>query len=449
MTIYPAVMRTIMNIDSKAPDFGNLIVIGLSHKTAPVETRELFSLPPTQLPSFYERLSEAGVDEAVYVSTCNRVEIYMTAEDGESAVETIKRLMEYYTKLPHEQFMNSVYSRYGADAAKHLFTVASSLDSMVLGENEITGQIKESYRKAVEFGATGTILNRLFHKAFSTSKRVRTETDISKNPLSIASIAIEQAKKIFHDFSSRRALLIGAGEMGELILKYLVKENLHKITLANRTVENAERICRDIDYDAEIINIAKVDRALAEADIVITSVTAPHHVITGDDIRNIMFERDGKPIFIIDIAVPRNVDPSVTETENVYLYNVDSLKEIAEHNMKGRTREIEHASSIIDEDVSELLNWYDELSIAPTITLIRNKFNEIRETELKRFRNKKMKHLSDEDFKLVDEITTQIMNKTLHNPIINLKKQLNGCDGEESDDSIRRNTKLLEDLFTK
>ena len=439
-----------MNSENKsALNFGNLIVLGLSHKTAPVETRELFSLPQSQLSAFYERLCEAGVEESVYVSTCNRVEIYMTAEDSESAVETIKRLMEFYTKLPHEQFMSSVYSRYGTDAVKHLLSVASSLDSMVIGENEITGQMKESYRKAVDCGTTGIIMNKLFHRAFTTSKRVRSETEISKNPLSIASIAVDQAKSIFPDLDSRSALLIGAGEMGELILKYLVKENLHKIILANRTTENAERICRDIDYNAEIINLTRVDQALADVDIVITSVTAPHHVITAADIKNIMYERNGKPIFLIDIAVPRNIEPSVTETENVYLYNVDNLKSIADNNMRGRMQELEKANSIIDEDVEEFVNWYDELSIAPTITMIKNKFDQIRETELVKYRNKKMKHLSEEDFKLVEDITRQIMNKTLHNPIMNLKKQRSACEEPESDESLKRNTKFLEDLFTK
>lgn len=439
-----------MNNENKsAMNFGNLIVLGLSHKTAPVETRELFSLPESQLCAFYERLSEAGVEESVYVSTCNRVEIFMTAEDSESAVETIKRLMEFYTKLPHEQFMNSVYTRYGTDAVRHLLSVASSLDSMVLGENEITGQIKESYKKAVGYGTTGTVMNRLFHRAFATSKRVRSETDISKNPLSIASIAVDQAKSIFPEMSSRSALLIGAGEMGELILKYLVKENLQRIVLANRTAENAERICRDLDYNAEIISLNRVDQALSEVDIVITSVTAPHHVITSADIKNIMFERGGKPIFLIDIAVPRNIDPSVTETENVYLYNVDNLKDIADINLRGRMKELEKANSIIEQDVEEFVSWYDELSIAPTITLIRNKFDEIRENELGKYRNRKMKHFSEEDFRLVEEITCQIMNKTLHNPIINLKKHKSSCEEPESDEFLKRNTKFLEDLFTK
>jgi glutamyl-tRNA reductase len=430
-------------------NFGNLIVLGLNHKTAPVETRELLSLPQVQLPAFYERLSEAGAHESVYVSTCNRVEVYMTAEDVESVVENIKRLMEYYTKFPHEQFMTSVYAKFGIDAAKHLLAVTSSLDSMVIGENEVTGQIKESYRTAVELGATGVIMNRLFHRAFAASKRVRTETDISKNPLSIASIAVEKAKSIFPDISSRSAILIGAGEMGELILKYLVKENLRKIIIANRTIENAERICMDMDYKAEIINLTRIDQALSDVDIVISSVTAPHHVITASDIKNIMFEREEKPIFLIDIAVPRNIEPSVTETKNVYLYNIDNLKTIADHNMRGRMKEIEKANSIIDEDIDELINWYDELPITSTITVLKNKFDEIRENELKKYRNKKLKHLSDDEFRLIEELTFQIMNKILHNPIMNLKKQRSDSSESESDELLKMNTKFLEDIFTK
>jgi len=430
-------------------NFGNLIVLGLNHKTAPVETRELFSLPQVQLPAFYERLSESGVQESVYVSTCNRVEVYMAAEDSESVVENIKRLMEYYSKLPHEQFMSSVYAKFGLDAAKHLLAVTSSLDSMVVGENEVTGQIKESYRRAVELGATGVIMNRLFHRAFSTSKRVKTQTDISKNPLSIASIAVEKAKSIFPDISSRSAILIGAGEMGELILKYLVKENLRKIIIANRTIENAERICMDIDYKAEIINLTKIDQALSDVDIVISSVTAPHHVITASDIKNIMFEREEKPIFLIDIAVPRNIDPSVAETKNVYLYNIDNLKTIADNNMRGRMKEIEKANSIIDEDIEEFINRNDELSVTSTITVLKNKFDEIRENELKKYRNKKLKHLSEDDFRFVEELTFQIMNKILHNPIMNLKKHRSGASESESDELLKANTKFLEDLFTK
>ncbi len=429
-------------------NFGNLILIGLSHKTAPVETRELLSLPATQLPAFYERLAESGVDESVYVSTCNRVEVYMTADDRESAVETIKKLMEFYTKLPHEQFKSSVYSCYGLDAVRHLLNVTSSLDSMVIGENEITGQVKESYRQAVECGATGILLNKLFHKAFATAKRVRTETGISKNPLSVASIAVEQAKKIFPDMTERRALLIGAGEMGELILKYLVKENLQKIVIANRTVEKAQRICAEIGFEAEIVPLVKVDRAVMETDIVISSVTAPHHVITAEDTRELMFERDCKPLFFIDIAVPRNIEPSVADIKNVFLYNVDSLKKIAEDNKRCREIEMEKAERIIDDDVDDFVSWCEESSLAPTIIAIKSKFEEIRTGEIAKFRNRKMKNFSEEDFQLVEELTLSIMNRTLHNPIINLKKNSISCrDGEPED--LLKNAKFLEDLFTK
>lgn len=428
---------------------GSIIVLGINHRTAPVETREIFSLPADQVPSFYERLHESGVHEAVYVSTCNRVEIYMTATDPESAVETIKRLMEFYTKMPHEKFMDSVYVRYGRDAVRHLFTVASSLDSMVVGENEITGQIKESYRKAVDCKATGAVMNKLFHRAFSTSKRIRTETDISKNPLSIASIAVDQAREVLGELSARSALLIGAGEMGELILKYLVKENLKSITLANRTEDNARRICSDLAYQAEIIPLSKVDISLEHVDIVISSVTAPHHVITARDIKEIMNERSGKPLFLIDIAVPRNIEPSVSEIENVYLFNIDNLKDIAEHNRKNRHQAIEDAYMIIDQDLDSFADWCSEQSLTTTIVAIKNKFEEIRLGEIERFRQKKLKHLSEEDFRLIDELTSSIMNRTLHNPIVNLKK-INSCTEPSSpDDTLVKNTQFLEDIFTK
>lgn len=383
------------------------------------------------------------------MSTCNRVEIYMTAVDCESAIETIKKLMEYYTRLPHDDFMSSIYTKYGTDVVKHLLYVTSSLDSMVVGENEITGQIKGCFSRAVDAGVTGSVLNRLFHRAFKTAKRVKTETGISKNPLSIASIAVERAKKIFHDLSEKTVLLVGAGEMGELILKYLVKENINKIVVANRTVENARKVCLDINFEADIIPLAKLDTALSSVDIVISSVTAPHHVITKRDMELIMMERTDKPLFIIDIAVPRNVEPSVGLFENVYLHNIDNLKEIADLNKKNRCSEIEKAEAIIEEDVTQFLCWYDELSITPSITALKNKFDEIRKMELHKFRNKKLKHLSEEDFKIVEELTCLIMKKTLHNPIMNLKKEATGSEEAHGQGSVRHSAKFLEDFFTK
>jgi glutamyl-tRNA reductase len=428
---------------------GNLVLLGLSHKTAPVETRELLSLPQSQIPAFYERLIEAGVEEAVYVSTCNRVEIYMTAEDCESAIETIKKLMEYYTRLPHDAFMSSIYTKHGTDVVKHLLSVTASLDSMVVGENEITGQIKGCFSRAVECGVTGSVLTRLFHRAFKTAKRVKTETGISKNPLSIASIAVERAKKIFHDFSDKSVLLVGAGEMGELILKYLIKDNLSRIVVANRTVENAQKVCLDMNFEADIIPLAKLDKALSQVDIVISSVTAPHHVITKRDMELIMMERTEKPLVIIDIAVPRNVEPSVGSLENVYLHNIDNLKEIADLNKQSRYSELEKSEIIIDEDVTEFLCWYDEQCITPSITALKNKFDEIRKMELQKFRTKKLKHFSEDDYQLVEELTLQIMKKTLHNPIMNLKKNVSACEEAHGHNSVRHSAKFLEDFFTK
>jgi len=438
-----------MTTYNKIPDtLGNLVMLGISHKTAEVETRELFSFSSGQVSGLYDRLFESGIDESIYVSTCNRVEFYLTAEDMESAAETVKKILQRFTKLSQEKFEESVYVRYGSDVVRHLLSVASSLDSMVVGENEITGQIKNSFREATEYDATGPILNRLFHKAFSTSKRVRTETEISKNPLSMASIAVDRAKMIFPEISGKKILLIGAGEMGELILKYMIKEDPGRIILANRTVEKAEKICSELDYDADIIPLSNLDKALKKSDIVITSVTAPHHVISASDLQDLMIERDGKPIFLIDIAVPRNIEPGAEDLDNVYLYNVDSLKEIADMNMQSRYSEIDKAKDIIEEEVQEFKCWHDDLCIAPTITALNKKFDEIRKNVFEKYSLKKLKHLSEDDLEIINELTMQIMKKTLHNPIINLKKT-SSSSWKPGEESIIQSAKFVEDLFTK
>ncbi len=440
----------VMNKYSNIPDnLGNLVMLGISHKTAEVETRELFSFSSSQVSGLYERLFESGVDESVYVSTCNRVEFYLTSADMESAAETVKKILQLFTKLPQDKFDEHVYVKYGSDVVRHLLSVASSLDSMVVGENEITGQIKNSFREATENDSTGPVLNRLFHRAFSTSKRVRTETEISKNPLSMASIAVDRAKMIFPEIAGKKILLIGAGEMGELILKYMIKENPGRIILANRTVERAEKICEDLNYEADIIPLSKLDKALIKADIVITSVTAPHHVINASDLQELMVEREGRPVFLIDIAVPRNIEPSAEDLDNVYLYNVDSLKEIAQMNMESRYSEIDRARDIIEEEVNEFRCWHDDLCIAPTIAALNRKFDEIRKSEFEKYSSRKLKHLSEDDLEIINELTVQIMKKTLHNPIINLKKTNGSGLRRGEDESIIQSAKFIEDLFTK
>ncbi len=424
-------------------------VIGISHKTADVETRECFAIDRDELSDFYRKLTDSCVTEGVYLSTCNRVEVYFASENIPAAIEYVAELLEEYSGMPCVESDN-VYKLYGEDAVRHLLTVISSLDSMVVGENEIFSQIKDAFARAVENGKTGVVINKLFHQAFRTAKQVRTETDIARNPLSVAYIAVEQVRKIFTDLSQCSALLIGAGEMGELILKYLSKYEIGDITIANRSLHNAERICRELNVDADVTLLDDIARILQDVDIVISSAGAQHYMITSEIVKNLMDRRGGKDLVIVDIAVPRNIDPEVTENEGVYLYNIDSLKAIADENFKNRLMEVELAKEFIETNLREFSSWRDELKLEPTIVNIQKKFDEIRREELARYRRRKLKHLSDEDFALIEDLTNQIMTKTLHNPIMNLKRHHESINGDdEMRERIRRKTRFVEELFIK
>ncbi len=426
----------------------HIAMIGMSHKTAPVEARECFSWQDQQLVDLYEKIRDMDVDEAVYITTCNRVEIYITSADVHLAVDELVSLLEKYAHSRQDNLETMIYKKYSRDAVEQLLTVVSSLDSMVVGENEIIGQVKESYREAVQQQMTGTVLNRLFHQAFKTAKRVRTETEISRNPLSVAYIATELARKIFDDLSRRNALLIGAGEMGELILKYMTKFNLQEITIANRSLHNAERIAEEINRDARIVSLDDIADVAGSVDIIISSVTAPGYMITREMVDDIVKQRGSRPLFMIDIAVPRNIDPDVAEKHSIFLYNVDDLEKIADENLKNRLREMELAAALIQSDVDEFFDWYEELEVVPVIVKMQKTFENIRRSELRKYRKRKMKHLSEEDFQLVEELTSQIMTKSLHNPIVNLKKiRSDHASKGHSGKTLKEKTRIIEELF--
>jgi glutamyl-tRNA reductase len=431
------------------PEIG---LIGLSHKTAPVDLRERFTLGDEELPGFFEKTCAEGVDEIVYLSTCNRVEIYFITSDMNAAVESVLGVLEGVSLLPRGKFESSLYKKYSREAVLHLLSVASSLDSMVLGENEIFFQVKNCYGKSVRAGRAGTVLNRLFHQAFRTAKRVRSETEISKNPLSIAYIATELARKIFDDLSCQRALLLGAGEMGELILKYFTKYNIGEISIVNRSLANAERIARDVNREAHVVPLDDLASAAQGADIIIASASSPSFLVTPEMMRSIAKKRGSRPVFLIDIAVPRNVDPGVGRLDNVFLYNIDDLKSIADENLKHRLREIDVAEGLIRSDADEFYEWYAGLAVVPAIVKIRNEFEAIRSGELERYRRRKLKHLSDDDFHMVEDLTRQIMTKTLHNPITYLKRyqtKAKGHHDREAQHGPGEAARIIEELFNK
>ncbi len=429
-----------------------VLLVGLSHKTAAVDIRECYSLSGDDAVRFMSEARRAGVEEIVYVATCNRVEVYAASRNTERAVKTLMELLAHVSSIPEKQSESFMYRKYSRDAVTHLLSVASSLDSMVVGENEILGQLKASYAAAVRAKMTGPVLNRLFHQAFRTAKRVRTETDIVRNPLSVAFIAVELAQKIFDDVSRRKGLLIGAGEMGELILRYFVKQGMKDIVIVNRSLANAERIASEIFPDARVLPLSEVLQAASEADVIVSSVSSRDFVLTEHMARNIMRARGGHPLFIIDIAVPRNIDPRVSGISDVFLYNIDDLKSISEENRKSRERATEIAMKMVEEDARGFMEWHDGLVIVPAISIIQKKFEEIRKRELARYRRKKLKHLSREDFQIVEELTSQIMTKTLHNPIANLKetvKGMRGHGGRTIEDAVRMVMEMFKDENAK
>jgi len=426
----------------------DIAVIGFNHKTTPVEKRECFSVHTEVLPQVYAQFKEQGIDEALYVATCNRVEIYIASRSLKKDIKKITAIYESISGILHEDFSDHLYVKTSREAVQHLFTVVSSLDSMVLGENEIVGQMRDSFSCAVDNKSVGPLLNKLFHQAFRTAKQVKTETDISRNPLSVAYIATDMARTLFPDFNKRGVLLIGAGEMGELILKYLTKYDIGRIVIANRSVNNSERIADEINREAEIILLEDIPEAATEVDIVLTSVSAPHYMLTAELAVEIMKVREGQPLFFIDIAVPRNIDPEVAAVEGIHLYNIDSLQEIADDNLKSRIKAVDLAKEFIESNVDDFFEWFQSLAVAPAIVSIQKTFDEIRTKELARYRKKKLKHLAKDDFKLIEELTKQIMTKSLHNPIMNLKRHhRTSRDDKVRKEQLHLQTKFFEELF--
>ena len=397
-------------------------MMGLSHKTAPVDVREKFCIEDTKKSEFMMRAREGGIEEIVLLTTCNRVEVYFTACDIASSFKWLKKLFEEYTGLRKDDFINYLYKKYSRDAVLHLFSVTSSLDSMVIGENEIFGQVKDAFRNSVMNNMTGFLLNRLFHQAFNTGKKVKSDTGISQNPVSIAYIAVEKAKQLFHDFSNRKALLIGAGEMAELILKYFTKNSMERITVANRSVENASRIVKDLDCSAAVAPLEDIGSYIQDADVIISSTACQEYLVTLEMTQAIREKRNGRPLFLIDISVPRNIDPDVSDLDFVHLYNIDDLENIADENTRSRLREVDRAQEIVYDDVTGFFNWYEEQEIIPIIVKLKKHFDDIRAGEIERYRRRRLKHLDDEDFAVVEDLTRQIMTKTLHNPIMALKQ---------------------------
>jgi len=415
-----------------------LVIVGLNHKTAPVGVREKVSFSADTLESSLKRLvREYGLNEGVILSTCNRVEVLALSRDAdlEKGIMQVKRFLSDSSSIPLETLDEHLYSYCAADAVKHLFRVGAGLDSMVLGEPQILGQVKDSYAYAVEFNSAGVIVNKLYHKAFSVAKRIRTETKIGEAAVSISFAAVELAKKIFGELSGKSVMLLGAGEMAELAAKHLLRGGIREIMVANRTYERAAEFVKD--FGGKAIMFREFPHHLKNVDIVIASTGAKTFIIREEQVRDVLKERKNRPMFFIDISVPRNVDPLVNNIDNTYVYDIDDLQGVVASNIKERSKEADEAEGIIEDEIEKFYRWIKSLDVVPTIIALRNHCDGIRKAELARA-VKGLNGLGDKDKKIIEAMTKAIVNKILHSPVSRLKKDADKIEGDTYIDTMRK-----------
>ena len=397
-----------------------LLVIGLNHNTAPIEIRECLAFPEDKLGEALSKVHAlSSVKEDMIVSTCNRVEVYAATRETDKAVHDLKEFLCQYHGISLKEFEKSLYTHIGEEAVRHIFRVASSLDSMVLGEPQILGQIKEAYDISQQANTSGLILHRLLHRAFHVAKRVRTETKIAISAVSVSSVAVALAEKIFGTLEKKTVLLIGAGEMCELAARHLVAGGVEKMLVTNRTYERAVSLAQE--FSGEAIPFEDMPQGLKKADIVMSATNSPQYLIGHDQITKVMKDRRQKPIFFIDIADPRDIEPKVGDVENVYLYNMDDLQKVANENVKDREKEAQKAETLVQDEVVKFVTWYRSLEVTPTIVALRKKFEEIRKKELEKTLSLHP-NLSDKEKKSLEALTSAIINKILHAPITLLKQ---------------------------
>ncbi|MCL4492095.1 MAG: glutamyl-tRNA reductase [Nitrospirae bacterium] len=412
-----------------------VLVIGLNHKTANVELRERLAFNGPKLEDgIFSLRNVPEVREVALLSTCNRVEIYACVGNANLAADNIKDFLSSFHSLLRTDFENSLYLHTGPDAVRHVFRVASSLDSMIVGEPQILGQLKDVFDFALSKKTTGVLLNKLMKKAISTAKRVRTETRIAENAVSVGFAAVELAKKIFTDLSGKAFMLLGAGEMAELAARHLVNNGVQEVLVANRTYERGCELAKE--FNGKAVKFEDFLQELVHTDIIICSTGAPSYVLSKDQMQKVMKERKHRPVFLIDISVPRNIDPLINKIDNVYLYDVDDLQEVVDSNMLERKKEAEKAERIIDEEVEKFNKWISSLDSVPTIVALRQKAEEIKGEEFEKFRNK-FPGIDEPTLKAIEYMATAVMNKLIHPPTAALKE-----DTEDRDELIAMIKKL-------
>ena len=399
-----------------------IILVGLSHRTSPLAVRESLAFAKDRLAEALKRMrQEAGVSEAMILSTCNRVELYGRSDEADGGARLEEFLCAFHGR-PRPEIAPYLYRLSGPDAVRHGFRVAASLESMVIGEPQILGQVKEAYQMAEGAGTLGSALNALRNRSLAAAKRARTETGIGENAVSVSYVAVELARKIFGELRNRNVLLVGAGKMSLLAARHLVRGGARATVLGGRTFEKAEELAAALGGRAAPFESLRPE--LAAADIVISGTGAPGIVIRREDVEHARAARGGRhqrPLFLIDIAVPRDIDPEVRKLAGVFLYDLDDLRAVSEANLRERQKEAAAAEALVEREVREFLDWQKSLDVVPMLVELRKRADEVRRREIERVRQR-LGSLTPEQEAALDAATSAIVNKLLHPPTVHLKE---------------------------
>jgi glutamyl-tRNA reductase len=403
-----------------------LLVIGASHKTASLALRERLALPEGRAASLVGELVRASVvHEAVAISTCNRTELYLVAADPVDAESLALSALARQAGIRPTELLGNLYSLRGTDAVRHLFGVAAGLDSMIIGENEIQGQVRRAYELGLVEGTTGPITNRLFRDALGAGKRARTETGIGRLRVSVSSIAVELAEQALGDLGSRRVLVIGAGENGEVTARALADRGVHSIFVANRRYDRAIGLAAR--FGGEAVRFDDLPELLAEADIVVACTASPHQIVGREELAMVLEERAERPLLLIDIAVPRDIDPGVRGLPGITLYDMDDLQHAIARNVSGREAEAAKAGALIDQEVDRFTRWLGSLEVVPTIAALRERGDQI-VAQVLRENEERWESMSDNDRRRLELMARAVVSRLLHEPTLRLKD----ADGDRS-----------------
>lgn len=396
-----------------------IVALGINHRTAPVELREHLAFGPQELPRALARLKRVPeVAEAVLLSTCNRTELYALCADPRAAAEVLLAVLVELKGAPADAIRPALYRYEGAAAAGHLFRVAAGLDSMILGETQILGQVRDAYHAANQAGTVHKVMHHLLHMALATAKRAQTETAINGNAVSVSYAAVELARKLFQSLKGCTVMALGAGDTAKLTVRHLQAAGAGRILVANRTLERAQRLAEQVG--GEPVRLEEAARVLAQVDVIISSTGAPGYVLHRRDLEEAMRQRRGRPVFLFDIAVPRDIDPECGRLDGVFLYDIDDLQQVVAQNLQERVREAKKAEGIIGEELERFMAWLRSLQVVPTIKQLRDKVEAIRRAEVERALNR-LPHLGERERQIIEAMTVTMVNKILNEPTQVLK----------------------------